>query len=637
MRIAIDMQGAQSQNRLRGIGRYTMALGKAMASLRGKHEVFLALNAAFSETIDPIRAAFADLLPLSNICVWEVAWPVGDSNRDNHARRKVAEAVREAFLANLDPDVVLVSSLFEGTGNAATSIGCLNTGITTAVILYDLIPFIHRNVYLQDAAVARWHMDKLEHLRRADLLLSISASVAREAAEWLHFGANRVVNISSAADSHFAPRIITEADLAHLRQAYGITRPYVMYTGGIDHRKNIEGLIRGFAQLARPLRMAHQLVVVCSIPEPDRVRLSKLALENDFGEDELVLTGYVSEHDMLTLYNGCALFVFPSWHEGFGLPVLEAMACGKAAIAANCSSLPEVVGREDALFTPRDDAAIAVKMAEVLGNATFRAELERHGLEQAKGFSWEASARRAWSALQDLVQARPKAHRVASHFAGLIRRRLRLAYVSPLPPEQTGIADYSAELVPELARHYDITVIVDQKQVQAPGVQAHATIHDVAWFRANAHCFEHVLYHFGNSVFHSHMFDLLAEIPGVVVLHDFFLSGIVAHLDMQARRPYIWARTLLAGHGWNTVRERFQANESADVVMAYPCNLTVVQQALGVIVHSFFSRTLARTFYGDSAPADWAVIPLLRAPAQGMDKAEARRNLGLGQDEFVVL
>jgi len=634
MRIVIDMQGAQtSESRHRGIGRYTIALSKEMVRLRGTHEVILALNDLFQETIEPIRAAFDDLLPQENIRVWQAVGPVNAADKVNDSRRRAAEISREAFFASLQPDIVLNTSLFEGlVDDAITSIGSFTSQLPTAVILYDLIPLIYRNIYLQNPTAERWYLNKLDHLRRADLLFSISASSKQEAVTYLGFPPEKVVNISTACDSHFQPVVVDEAGQNHLQKDYGLVRPFVMYTGGIDHRKNIEGLIRAYAGIPRKIRAAHQLAVVCSVKDPDRKRLMQQAVQEGLGDNELVITGYVSEDDLLMLCNACKLFVFPSWHEGFGLPALEAMACGRAVIGSNISSIPELIGREDALFDPFDDEAIRLKMVEVLTNETFRGELEQYGLERAKNFSWEKSARRAWQALELIVAQRQQASLAHAVTLG----RPRLAYISPLPPEQCGIADYSAELLPELSRHYDIEVIVSQGEVTDPWVRSNCPIRDVNWFRDNARNFTRVLYHFGNSAFHSHMFDLLVEFPGVVVLHDFFLSHIIAHMDFLRQTPLGWAGSLFHAHGWSAIHARSQAKDNADVVWKYPCNLEVLQQAQGVIVHSEYARRLACEWYGAKAADDWAVIPLLRCPAIKTDRSAARRKLRVEESDFVV-
>ncbi len=634
MRLVIDMQGAQSiESRNRGIGRYSLALSREMARLRCEHNVVFALNGLFSETIEPIRAAFAGLVPEENICVWEAAAPVNALDPSNDARRQVAEISREAFLASLRPDVVLNTSIFEGLeGGAVTSIGCFTTQLPTVVVLYDLIPLIYRSLYLQNPVVERWYLNKLDHLRRADLLLSISSSSRQEAVDYLNFPAEKVVNISTACDSRFQPAVVDKSGHAQLQMNYGLVRPFVMYTGGIDHRKNIEGLIRAYAGMPRHIRVAHQLAVVCSIKEPDRKLLLRLAHKEGLGDDELVITGFVSDNDLLMLCNACKLFVFPSWHEGFGLPALEAMACGRAVIGSNKSSIPEVIGREDALFDPLDDRAITRKMVDVLTNEDFRAELAQYGLERAKSFSWERTARRAWQALEAFVAQRSQSLPVLS----VMTQRPRLAYISPLPPEQSGIADYSAALLPELARHYEVEVIVSQSKVSDPWVRANCPMRDVNWFRANARRFDRVLYHFGNSPFHSHMFDLLGELPGVVVLHDFFLAHAVGHVPFPGAIPTRGDLAFVHSHGWSALHARYAAKDVDEAVWAYPCNLEVLQNALGVIVHSDYSCSLARQWYGSHAADAWSQIPLVRATAVDAGRPALRQALGIGEKDFIV-
>jgi glycosyltransferase involved in cell wall biosynthesis len=481
----------------------------------------------------------------------------------------------------------------------------------------------------------RWYLEKLEHLKRADLLLSISASSGREAVERLGFDKDRVVNISTACEPHFQPRPVTAEMRRRLQSAYGVERPFVMYTGAaIESRKNVEGLIRAYAHLPAALRSAHQLVVVCAAQAPDRERLLQLAGAAGLAQGDLMMTGYVPDDDLVTLYNACKLFVFPSWHEGFGLPALEAMQCGKAVIAANISSLPEVVGRADALFDPHDEADMAAKLGQVLQDDGFRQALERHGPEQARRFSWDATARRSLAAMERLHAGRQRTP--AGQMQTRPENRPLLAYVSPLPPEKSGIADYSAELLRELIRWYEVEVVVNQPAVADDWIVKNCAVCDVAWFRSHHRRYERVLYHFGNSPFHRHMFGLLEAIPGVVVLHDFFLSHIQAYREVMGWAPQDWARALQSSHGYNALLERYTASDTADVVWAYPCNLPVLQQALGVIVHSEHPRSLAKAWYGEEAARAWHVIPLLRAPAGAASREAARQALGLRPDDFLI-
>jgi glycosyltransferase involved in cell wall biosynthesis len=635
VRIVLDLQGAQAANRHRGIGRYTLSLAQAMARQAGEHEIIFALNGLFPETIESIRAAFDGLVPQENIRVWQAPGPVRELEPANTWRRRAVERLREAFLASLKPDVVHVSSLFEGFGDdAVVSIGAFTNTLPTAVTLYDLIPIIHREHYLQNPAVEVWYQRKLGHMRRAHLWLAISESSRREGIDYLGLPEERVINISTAVDARFRPVDLPDDKAEVLRRRYGLARPFVMYTGGIDYRKNVDGLIRAYARLPEAIRRAHQLAVVCSIQPGDREALERLAASQGLAADEVIFTGFVPDEDLLALYNLCRAFVFPSWHEGFGLLALEAMACGAAVIGANTSSLPEVIGRADALFDPFDDAAIAAKLVQVLTDESFRAELRRHGLEQARKFSWERTAGRALEAFEFLHRTRRQVDEGQVYC--IKPYRPRLAYVSPLPPERSGIADYSAELLPELARHYEIDVIVDQREITDPRVKANCPVRSAEWFVANASMYDRVLYHFGNSTFHQHMFGLLERYPGVVVLHDFYLSGILAYMELSGLCPHEWTRALYLSHGYQGVRERFQAKDTAEVIWKYPCNLPVLQQAKGVIVHSDFSRRLAARWYGAKIARDWHIIPLLRVPAQALSRDTARKVLGLGETDFVV-
>uniref|UniRef100_UPI00374CCA17 glycosyltransferase n=1 Tax=Undibacterium sp. TaxID=1914977 RepID=UPI00374CCA17 len=409
-----------------------------------------------------------------------------------------------------------------------------------------------------------------------------------------------------------------------------------MYTGGIDLRKNIEALIRSYASLPPVLRQQHQLAIVCSVQPTDRERLEKLARQSGLAKDDVILTGFVPDEDLPVLYNACELFVFPSWHEGFGLPALEAMACGAPVIAANTSSLPEVIGREDALFDPHSETAIAAKMHQALTDRSWSDDLRLHGLRQAKMFSWNASAKRAIAAFEQQFERRQHELKTVVAAKAATQRKPRLAYFSPLPPERSGIADYSAELLPELSRYYEVDLIVDQDVVGDAWLSANFVTRSWQWFDEHAADYDRVLYNIGNSSFHTHMFGLLERHPGVIVLHDFFLSGIFSHLEMTREMPDSWWRALYASHGYDALIARQQSQNANEVIWEYPCNLQVIAQAEGVIVHSSFSRQLAQQWYGSASTGNWTMIPHLRRPACGTDRQAARRQLGLGEDDFLL-
>lgn len=404
MRIVIDMQGAQTESRFRGIGRYTMAFAQAVIRNRGEHEVILALSGLLPDTIEPIRAAFDGLLPQENIRVWHAPGPVKEEQPGNESRREVAELAREAFLASLRPDVVHISSLFEGyIDDAVTSIGRFDQTTPVSVILYDLIPLLNPDHYLKpNPRYEKYYLRKVEFLKQARLYLAISEFSRREAIETLGTPEAKTIAISTALDSYFEPQTIGEEATREFCAKFCISRPFVLYTGGADKRKNLPRLIEAYAALPANMREAHQMVFAGKMPEGDIARFKHRARSAGLNDNELIFTGYVTEEELVQLYNLCQLYVFPSWHEGFGLPALEAMACGAPVIGANTSSLPEVIGLDAALFDPFDAISIAEKLAEALADETFRQRLRAHGVEQAKKFSWDETAKRAIIAWESL-------------------------------------------------------------------------------------------------------------------------------------------------------------------------------------------------------------------------------------------
>jgi glycosyltransferase involved in cell wall biosynthesis len=214
--------------------------------------------------------------------------------------------------------------------------------------------------------------------------------------------------------------------------------------------------------------------------------------------------------------------------------------------------------------------------------------------------------------------------------------RPKMAYLSPLPPERSGISDYSAELLPELARFYDIEVVSDQAEITTPWIKANCCVRTVDWFLRNSRRYDRVIYHFGNSAYHEHMFDLLDQVPGVVVLHDFYLADLYHHLERRDDGSHALTRALYVSHGYWAAAERFRARNDAEFVSRYPANLAVLRLAQGVIVHSAHSRQLAQLWYGDQFAADWSTIPLARTSWPEGGRAEAREKLGLPSDHFMV-
>ena len=259
MRIVIDMQGAQTESRFRGIGRHTISLSQAIARNRGEHEVILALSGAFPDTIEPIRAIFDGLLPQESIHIWNAPVPVAEENAANDGRREVAELLREAFLASFQPDVIHVTSLFEGyADNAVTSIGRFDNSTPVSVMLYNLAPLLNPGHYANpNLRYAQHNMRKGDQLKRATIYFAASEFTRQEGLTQLDLKESSIVNVSVAIESNYQSLRIEDNVTAKLRRKFGLTRPFVFCTG-IYERRNLPRLIRAFAGLPPRTRAGHQ-------------------------------------------------------------------------------------------------------------------------------------------------------------------------------------------------------------------------------------------------------------------------------------------------------------------------------------------------------------------------------------------
>lgn len=402
MKIAIDMQGAQTESRFRGIGKYTIGFVEALLRNRGDHEILIVLNGMLEDSIPPILDLLDKLMPRENIYIWSAEAPVGDASIDNQSRPMEAEIIREVFFENLGVDFIHLTSLFEGyVEGGVTSISKNPNKTPVSMMLYDLIPLLNEDHYFTpNPQYKKYYLKKIESLINADLLFSISEFTREELLSNLDIDAQKVTNISTGVGSNYKPINISDAESASLTIKYSISSPFILYVGGCDPRKNLERLISAYAMLPTQLKQVHQLVFAGKFDENSIQKLRKLANGLAIPAERFVMTGYVPDVDLVKLYNLCSVFVFPSWHEGFGIPAAEAMACGAVVITSNTSSLPEVTGINDALFDPYNEQSICVKLQEALTNHEFRSIVASHGLQQAKNFSWDNVAKYAIQAWQ---------------------------------------------------------------------------------------------------------------------------------------------------------------------------------------------------------------------------------------------
>jgi glycosyltransferase involved in cell wall biosynthesis len=261
--------------------------------------------------------------------------------------------------------------------------------------IHDLMPLTHADQYSgRDVADFRRSVPRIA--READALIAVSQHTKEMIVERLSVAPERIVVVHHGVDETFCPA--PAAAVTELRRKLGLVRPYILFVGTAEPRKNLLRLIDAFALLRRDVLQEFDLVLAGKAAwgsQRIRERIAAHALES-----QVFLPGHIGSADLPALYTGAAVFVLPSLAEGFGMPLLEAMACGVPVVASNTTALPEVYGDAALGFDPTSTEALTNALEHVLGDTSLRADLVARGFRRASHFSWEDSARKTRDVLE---------------------------------------------------------------------------------------------------------------------------------------------------------------------------------------------------------------------------------------------
>lgn len=228
--------------------------------------------------------------------------------------------------------------------------------------------------------------------RRARWVIAVSEHTRQDLIRVYNLPPTKIKVTYEAANASFRP-VQDPILLSRIRASYRIAGPYILGVGNLQPRKNLPRLIAAFARLRREQAIPHQLVLVGQ--KAWRNHTITAAIASAGVQEEVILTGYVPDDDLPLLYSGADLFVYPSLYEGFGLPVLEAMACGTPVVTSRTSSLPEVAGDAAWLVDPLDTEELVQAIGELLSDPGKREELRQRGLARSRTFSWLETARQS--------------------------------------------------------------------------------------------------------------------------------------------------------------------------------------------------------------------------------------------------
>lgn len=256
------------------------------------------------------------------------------------------------------------------------------------VTIHDLIPYVYPETvgrgYLK---IFLKEMPKI--MEQADQVITVSQHSKRDIQRIFKLPDKRISVVPEAPEDVYRP-IDKRVAVEFVSKNYMIRQPYILYVGGFSPRKNVKGLINAFYDLQADLFDEYTLVIVGKEVrdfEETALLVEALGLTN-----RVTFTGFVPVSDMPYLYNAAELFVYPSFYEGFGLPPLEAMACGTPVITTNVSSMPEICEGATMLVNPHHTLSLSEAMYKVLTNDRLREQLSRKGLARSRDFSWRKTA-----------------------------------------------------------------------------------------------------------------------------------------------------------------------------------------------------------------------------------------------------
>ena len=355
MRIAID--GLPLCQPLTGVGHYTLELARHLALSNPEDQISI---------VSPRRFLDAPKEPANLRCV----------------RPTINPMLRSWWQSNLTRYLRQQSiDIFHGTNFELPA----NPPCATVVTIHDLSTLIYPQLHEQKN-VARAKRRLPGTAAAATLIVTPTEAIRREVHEHLHIPLDRIIAVAEAARDCLRPLAISETAIT--RRRLGIGDEFILYVGTVEPRKNLQSLVRAFEEIQNGHQ---QLQLVIAGKTGWMVEDLFKYVNRSSARDRIVFTGYLSDEELRALYSSCTLFTYPSIYEGFGLPPLEAMACGAPVVAGRIPSISEVVGNSACLVDP-EPSLLSGAIRELLANPSARQELAEKGRRRATEFSWVRTA-----------------------------------------------------------------------------------------------------------------------------------------------------------------------------------------------------------------------------------------------------
>ncbi len=378
MRICIDISPAVHHKA--GLGRYAQELTAALMASGAENEYLAFYNEPETAHIAPPLDRLPRLTSNLTTKPWRMRVLV------SHLARRPQDSLARGV------------DIFHATAHLLPRFTRVKTVFTLHDLAFRICPETHTRVnrVFLSAAMPRF-------LRAADAIIAVSQWTKADAMRLYGIPEDKITVIYEGVHPHFRPP--TAEDIAAARRKYNLPERFILYLGTIEPRKNLSVLLDAYALLRSQHVCADARLVIAGkkgwLYEPFLRHVRELGLQ-----DEVLFPGFIADDDLPALYGAADVFAYPSLFEGFGLPVLEAMACAVPVVCSNASSLPEVAGDAALLVSPHDTAALAAALQRVLADAELRVKLVTLGLAQARRFTWQETARQTLAVYNQVYEKR---------------------------------------------------------------------------------------------------------------------------------------------------------------------------------------------------------------------------------------
>jgi len=584
-RVAIDVRTLQFETyQNRGIGRFLNSSLRALGQLNPEMELFLVYSPECSFPTDLPKNTVWELLPLRlPFTIPKMAHTTYHADADLEFQ---FDSAMESFLIEHQIDLFHITYPFGWEFFIPRRL----YNVRSVVTIFDMIPAIYKEEYLDlwgyDLKVS--FADRLGTAVFAQRVQTISQASKRDIIRFTHVPADKVDVIYPGVDDCFYPLNLKET-MKEIRRV-GLKGPYIFSVSGFHYSKNLKRTIQAFASLPKPIRDEMCFVILCPLSDYQRqIVESWLA---DYGlTGKVCFLEKVPQKTLTALYNGASIVLHATLYEGFGLPVLEAMACGVPVVASDIPVLHEVAGDSVIYVNPADPTAIAAGIVHVLEDRTLQETLREKGLQRARLFTWDAAAqgllRSYQSALEISIFAQETTRIVKN--AKNISRRLRIAFWSPLNPKLSGISDYSESLISALRKYADVDCYVEGYQPSNRPLADTIPIYDArAYLQINTRRrYDINLYQIGNNPLHCYIYWQALQVPGIITLHDVVLYHLVHYALVRGSDTKKFWDEVAYSEGTSiarVARREYLRGRINDYEIAL--HRRIIERSLGTIVHS---------------------------------------------------